>query len=151
MSRCYNECESVTQRVACEIASDELVTDACGPTIERQYVLYRDNNYKLPVSERGKYTIFKHFNSFLLTEDKGNETRDNNDAYRILRSCTLEHLEELTIESIEKKINELLLPLVENDSTFVQHYQLTYPIKPFSIRRWMNDLNFKYCPSKKAI
>ena len=99
-----------------------MVTDACGRTIKRWYVLYRDNNYKLPVSERGKHTIFKDFNPFLLTEDKGNETKDNNDMNHILRLWALEHLEELTIESIGKKINELLLPLVKNDSTFVQHY-----------------------------
>jgi len=122
VSHYYDECKSITWRTACEIASDELVTDVCRHTIERWYVLYKDNNYKLPVSKRGKHSITKDLNSFLLTEDKGTEKRDNNDVYRLLRSWALEHLEELTIESIGKKINELLLPLVKNDTTFVQYY-----------------------------
>ena len=51
---------------------------------------------------------------------------------------------------IGKKINALLEPLMNADANFAQHCKLTYPIKPSSIRRWMDDLNFKHCPSKKS-
>ena len=70
-SRYYDEKKSVAWRKACEIASNKLVTDVCGRSIERWYVLCKDNFNKLPVSDRGKHTITKVFNPFMLTDDNG--------------------------------------------------------------------------------
>ena len=32
----------------------------------------------------------------------------------------------------------------------MQEYNILYPIKTLSIRRWIDDLSFKYCLNKKS-
>ena len=75
--------------------------------------------------------------------------RDNNDLFQELRVWTLENLETLNLKKISFKINKLLQSPIKNDSSFSLAYDITYPVKESSIRRWMDDLGFVYCPVKK--
>ena len=110
------------------------MSDISSQTIERWFIIHKNNNYKFVLSKQGRSTIYKDFNPFRMLECEGKSTRDNEDIYNELRQWGIENLETLTLPIIQKKINDLLEELVKNDPAFAANYRLSYPICPSSIR-----------------
>ena len=146
ISEAHEKNNNLTWRDACIKSGKELLAGIGGRSIEIWYLTFKSNNYKLPISKQGIARITKDKNPFLqlVDEDSGKTYRDNEDIYTNLRTWALENLEILSIALITNKVNELLADNVKEDPSFLTTYNLTYPIKPFSVRRWMDDMEFKY-------
>jgi len=55
------------------------MSDISGQTVERWFVIYKFNNYKFPLSEQSKNTVYKDFNPFSTYNCEGKTVRDNED------------------------------------------------------------------------
>ena len=89
VSNAHSNGTNVTWREACESASDILLSDACGRTIERWFLTCKDSHETFPPNERGIHTITKDLNPFVRCKDENdNDVNkvDNNDIYKKLKS-----------------------------------------------------------------
>ena len=84
------------------------------------------------------------------TDELDKEERGNDDVCNELKKWALLNLKQLTTTSIANKTNDLLKPAIEVGASFCYVRSVAYPAKLSSIRRWVKDLNFKHCISKKA-
>ena len=143
---------NVAWEECCDKACDEMLSNYSGRTISSWFRTYKLNNMLLPLSKIGFHQVTKDLNPFLeyAYEAKGVTLRDNEDLCKELRCWALEKLEELNLDIITNKVNEILKEPIQQDTAFLQQYHITYPIKSSSVRRWMTDLKFVYCPVKKS-
>ena len=116
--------ENITQKEACEETTKVLLSDISSQTIERWFIIHKNNNYKFVLSKQGRSTIYKDFNPFRMLECEGKSTRDNEDIYNELRQWGIENLETLILPIMQKKINDLLEEPVKNDPAFAVNYRL---------------------------
>ena len=70
--------------IACEIDSNELLSDFRVREIERWFTLHEDNNCKLDISKQVMCTIAKDVNPFVKIDEEGKNIRDNKDVCRLL-------------------------------------------------------------------
>ena len=111
--------------------------------------MHKDNKHKLPTSQRGVHSITHDLNTFKLS-DENLKMRDNNDIYNKIKKWALLNLEELRMHKIANKINDLLKVVILEYASFCQRCKMSHPVKLSSMRRWIEDLNFKYRPNKKS-
>ena len=55
------------------------MSDYCSKSIERWFILHRDNAYKIKITDQGKHAITKDFNPFITINADRSETKENND------------------------------------------------------------------------
>ena len=96
------------------------------------------------------HSITKYINHFIQIDEEGNDIRDNNDLYRPLRAWALEKMETLTLQKMTEIVNEILESAKRYDPVFITNYNISYPLKESSVRRWMGDLDFKHIAAKKS-
>ena len=70
--------------------------------------------------------------------------------HKKLRSWALENLNILSLKSIANKVNELLEPHLSEDPAILTNCDLSFRVQPSSVRRWMDNLEFKCFPVKKS-
>ena len=89
ISNLYENCENITWRKACESASYILLLDICRRTIERWFLIYKDNNKSFPPNQRGIHTTTSNLNPFVICNNKNKNICnkiDNNDLYKKLKN-----------------------------------------------------------------
>ena len=81
MSNAHNNGKNVTWREACESASNVLLSDVCGRTIERWFLMHTDDFEMFPPNKKGIHAIAKDSNPFVMCnhEDKKTHKIDNDD------------------------------------------------------------------------
>ena len=88
---------NVTWREDCELARFELASDYCGESVERWFILCGDNTHEIKVTDQDKRAITTDFNPFATMNTDVLETKENDNPHKIMRTCALDHLEELII------------------------------------------------------
>ncbi len=135
--------QPITWRAVCAQASLELCSTISGRTIELWYRLYREHEGRFPICQQGKATNTSEINPF--AKDQGNDDMRNE-----LLSWSRDNLEGLSIARMGEQMSELITPLTENDSNFFVTYNMSWPLQPWTISKWMKELGFAYVPAKKS-
>ena len=83
-------------------------------------------------------------NPFSHIVDEKNEIkiRDNEDMHKKMCTWSLENVNTLSLKSIASKINELLVPYINEDPSFLTNRNLSFPVKLLLVSRWIDDLEF---------
>ena len=141
--RCIRKKKQCTWQMACQRACEDLCSATSARTVMDWYVLYRKHNERFPISRQGKDTQTIDLNPF--TKEAG-----NNDLRNKLTKWTYANLEGLSIARVGEQMTELLEPVIQGDPNFISTYNMSWPLKPWAISRWMKEIGFSYQPAKKS-